>query len=92
MTPKRMDEPPRTPPKGRRVLLSEHMSFEFYTDSSERYFLEVLCGGIGMFNMCIALTDDELERYREWGDYFIQKLALDIQRSPNSFVQRAIQP
>jgi len=68
------------------------MSFEFYTDSSEQHFLDVLCGGIGMFSVCIALTADELERYREWGDHFIQKLALDVQRSPDSFAQRGIQP
>jgi hypothetical protein len=78
--------------KDRRMLLSEPQSFEFYTDQSGRHFLNVFCGGIDLFIVRIALTDEEVSRYREWGDHFIQKLVLDIQHSPDSFAARAIHP
>ena len=79
-------------PEERRVLLAERVGFEFFIDLSGRYFLDVLCGGIGLFNICIELNEDEINRYREWGDFFIQKLALDIQHSPGSFRSRAVSP
>ena len=77
------------PQRKLRVLLSKPMEFELFADSSGRQFLKVLCGGIGAFEVCIALTAEEVERYVELGDSFVEKLALDIQRSPQTFASRA---
>lgn len=86
-----MSDASPSPSQNYRVLRSEPWDFELFVDSSGKHFLNVLCGGIGVFDVCIALTNDELERYQEWGDFFIQKLAREIQSSPQTFASRAAQ-
>ncbi len=56
-----------------------------------QYHLHVLCGTIAQYGLSIILTPDEIERYKEWGNDFIQKLSLDISKDPEAFRLRSKQ-
>jgi hypothetical protein len=72
------------------TILELPWGFRFFTDSSGSYYLEVLCGAAGIFEVCIRLTEDELSRYREFGNDYIEKLARDVAYSPSTFIQRQV--
>lgn len=77
-------------PATRHIILEEASSFQFFTDDTGAHFLDVLCGGFAMFSVCIQLTEDELSRYGDFGDYFVQKLALVIAHAPETFAHRNV--
>lgn len=63
---------------------------ELTRDEHGEHFLSVVVGGIGQMLITIALTAEELGYYREYGDYYVEKLALDICRNPEKFQSRAL--
>jgi hypothetical protein len=42
------------------------------------WILTVLCGGIAMFERTLVLSKEELESIEEWGEYYLEKIALDV--------------
>lgn len=63
---------------------------ELTLDEHGEHLLSVVVGGIGQTLITIALTAEELSYYREYGDYYVEKLALDICRNPENFQSRAL--
>lgn len=52
--------------------------------------IEVLCGGIGMFTVKVALNQDEASLFRENGKEFIEDRAYRIAKDPERYEQRRI--
>ncbi len=71
------------------VLYTEY-GVEFSKNKREEHFLHVLVGGIAQYGVTVMLTPEELSLYREFGDYYIQKLMLDICREPSKFRDRDV--
>jgi len=59
-------------------------------ESDGNYLLEVLCGGVGMYQLKIWLNASEKESYLKQGDEYIDSLSKSIQRSPNSYKDRSV--
>ncbi len=53
--------------------------------SEAGWTLIVLCGGTALFERTLLLTGNETDRIEEWGDYYVEKLALDVAKSPEIF-------
>ena len=53
-----------------------------------QWVLTVVCGGFAMFTRRLVLTKDEVDRIDGWGEYYVQKLALDIAKEPSLFGDR----
>ena len=66
----------------------DHMYILYQNES--QLVIEVLCGGIGMFEVKVALDDDECEKYAEEGEGFLNSLAGDIARDHKKFANRTI--
>ena len=66
----------------------EHM-YSLYEDGS-RLIIEVLCGGIGMFEVKVVLDKDECDKYAEKGEIFLNTLASDIARDHKRYSDRII--
>ena len=65
-------------------------SVEFVRDGQGDHFLIVLCGGVAMYDCRVRLTPEELALIRDFGDYYIQKLAADISHEPDRFRDRFV--
>jgi hypothetical protein len=71
------------------VLYTEY-GVELCKNEREEHFLSVLVGGVAQYGFTVMLTPEELNLYREFGDYYVQKLALDICREPSKFKTRHV--
>lgn len=72
------------------TILFKNDWFEFVRNDTGAHFLTVLCGGIGLFEHTIRLTAEELALIDEYGEYYLEKLALDIARAPEKFADRLV--
>lgn len=71
------DDMPQSP-DGAEVLYQEY-GVQLRRTVSGDYLLDVLCGRVGQFGVEIALTAEEITRYRsDDGDTFIHNLGEDI--------------
>ena len=59
--------------------------------NSEKYFLEVVCGGVGMFELIIQLTPDEVAKFLEGGEAYISSLALEISQNHTAYMNRKVE-
>jgi hypothetical protein len=53
-----------------------------------KWVLSVLCGGIGMYESTLVLNDEEIEMIEEYGEYYVEKIALDVSTKPEAFGDR----
>lgn len=59
-------------------------------ENNGKYLLDVLCGGVGMYQLKIWLNTSEKESYLKEGDSYIDRLSKSIQRNPNSYKERNV--
>jgi hypothetical protein len=72
------------------VLYTEY-GVELTKNERDEHFLSVLVGGVGQYELMVKLTPEELRLYREFGDYYIKKLGLDICCEPSRFKDRHLE-
>jgi hypothetical protein len=63
-------------------------SYTLYKDHHGEWIIEMLCGGIGMYVRRLKLNSEEIGMIEEWGDYYVEKIALDLAKEPSRFVER----
>jgi len=63
-----------------RELIDREQRYELVSDAEGNYFLEVLCGGVGMYEVRIELTEAQVARYHEAGREFLHELALRVRK------------
>ncbi len=52
------------------------------------YVLRVVGVGPGRTDFVVTLDDEELDRYREWGEHFVVTMAHRIHRDPDAYADR----
>jgi hypothetical protein len=72
------------------VLVMEPWDFTLYEDG-DRLILSVLAGGVGLFEVPVALAPDEVAAWHEHGVAGLQPLIKKIRGNPGSFASRRIQ-
>jgi hypothetical protein len=65
----------------------DHFSVVRQRGTPDRYFLDVLCGGIGMFERRIEMTPEEIEMFRT-NPQDLRVLALKVNKWPERFTER----
>lgn len=63
-----------------RELIDRDRMFELLSDPEGTLYLDVVCGGVGMYGVLIELTEAQAERYREGGHHVLNALALRVRR------------
>lgn len=58
-------------------------------ETSNEYFLGVLCGTIGIYEIFIKLNDDEIEKFKK-DEKGLKSLAEKIRYKPKNFSERII--
>lgn len=71
-----------------KTVLYKEYGVELSKNERDEHFLDVLVGGIALSGIKVMLTPEELSLYREFGDYYVQKLMLDICHEPSKFRNR----
>lgn len=74
-----------------KTILYIEYGVELTMNERGEHFLSVLVGGVGQYELMFKLTPEELNLYREFGDYYIKKLGLDICRDPSRFKDRHVE-
>jgi hypothetical protein len=57
-------------------------------DRNGDYVLRVVGAGPGRRDFLVVLDDEEIDRYREWGEHFVVTMAHRIHRDPGRFMER----
>jgi hypothetical protein len=70
------------------MIKSRKTDFYILEERNGQWVLSVLCGGFAMFQREIVLTKEEVGLIEEWGDYYIEKMALDVAKEPSLFGDR----
>ncbi len=72
----------------KEVLIDSRNMYKLFK-ADTKYILTVVCGGIGMYERSIALTDEEVEKFRERGESYIDELACDVSKNEAKYRDRA---
>jgi hypothetical protein len=62
--------------------------YTLYKDDNGQWIIDVLCGGVGMYLRRLKLNSEEIGMIEEWGDYYVEKIALEIAKQPERFKER----
>ncbi|MES2850719.1 MAG: hypothetical protein V4685_16790 [Bacteroidota bacterium] len=54
------------------------------------YYLSVLCGGIGLYELEINLNEQEVASFTNIGESYIDDLAKEIQKNTTKWLHRSI--
>lgn len=71
------------------VLCGEPWSFELVRKQSRGLELKVICGGVGIFEVCVELTPQEVDRWEKEGASFLRGLVKEIQSDPSKYRHRS---
>jgi hypothetical protein len=72
-------------------IINKPWDYRFF-ENNEKYYLLVMFGGVGVFEINIELNDNEIALYKKMGDKFIDELVKKIQFSPSSYLNRNLPP
>lgn len=70
-----------------QILIQKYWEYTLYKEN-QNYLLEVVCGGLAIFELKIALNREEINRYLSNGETYIDKLAEKIRKTPDKFLDR----
>ncbi len=73
---------------GRKILIKNVSQLFTLWEEDGVMYLEVVCGGIAMYERVIKLNGTERERYAEIGETYISRLAREIAKHESRFTDR----
>jgi hypothetical protein len=71
------------------VIAQKPWSWTLFSDGG-RLFLSVVCGGVGMYEMDLELTDGEAGSYRQTGSEYLDHLAGAVRSTPTDCESRGL--
>jgi hypothetical protein len=72
-----------------KKVLQKKWSYTLYQDDDRKFILSVLCGGVGMYELNIPLSDEEGERVLE-DEGFLNGLAESIRSNAVAYSGRSV--
>ncbi len=60
-------------------------------EKNDELILSTVCGSVGIFEINIPLTTDEIDEYNQKGEKYIEILARKIQRTPSEYKIRHVE-
>ncbi|OUR83989.1 hypothetical protein A9Q82_01550 [Cycloclasticus sp. 46_120_T64] len=70
-----------------KIVETEKWSYTLYCND-QSYYLAVVCGSVGIYEIVIELKVDEIEKMKDEG--FIAKLASLVRSHPEAYSERSI--
>lgn len=76
--------------KEKDIILNDQESYRLFENESGDVFFGVLCGGVGMFEAKIKLTEEEARQYEKEGEKYLKKLAEKIRYNTSEYADRFV--
>ncbi len=70
-----------------KELLKKQWKYTLYVNEGGAYILTVICGTIGLYEVEHVLTNEQLLKYKNQGETFIDALANDISYTPKKYLK-----
>ncbi|WP_298426501.1 hypothetical protein [uncultured Kordia sp.] len=70
-----------------KELLKKQWKYTLYVNEVGAYILTVICGTIGLYEVEHVLTNEQLLKYKNQGETFIDALANDISYTPKKYLK-----
>ena len=70
------------------LIVDQERMYRLFEADDGALHLGVLCGGIAMYEVTIALSEDEVEQYKSEGRTFLDALSLEVARHPGRYEER----
>ena len=70
-------------------LEKENWCYRLLRDD-EKYYLEVLCGSVALYEICVQLSKSEINEYIKYGKIFCTKKAEEVRKNPQNFINMKI--
>lgn len=73
------------------IFVDQDKMYALTSDDTGQLYLEVVCGGVAMENVVVALNSEEKQRYQSSGKDFLDEMAVRIQHSREQYAGRIVQ-
>ncbi len=70
-----------------RIIINEPWNYQLIKNNYE-YFLSIMCGSVGLYEVEIKLTREEISEYEQNGKTSIEKLVSSIRENPEKYRSR----
>jgi hypothetical protein len=67
-------------------VLRKQWTYILYRAESNKYILSVVCGTVGLFDVDVELSADQVRKFENQGEPFIDELAAKIRYSPTKYI------
>jgi len=72
----------------RDIIVDHKKMYRLFETDHAQLVIGAMSGGIGMYEVKVQLTDEDKHAYAQEGRSYLERLALKIQRDPESFRAR----
>lgn len=72
------------------IFVDQDKMYALTIDETGQLYLEVVCGGVAMENVVVALISEEKRRYQSSGKDFLGEMAVRIRHSREQFAGRNV--
>jgi hypothetical protein len=74
----------------KEILRNQDKMYALLEDDVGCLVLSAMCGGVGMYEVKVQLTSDEIERYNDGGENYIAELAHAISTNTSKYNDRLV--
>ncbi len=67
-------------------ILKKPYEYVLSKTNSNDYILSVVCGTVGIFEVDITLSIDQIKKYENSGEEFLDELAAKVRSNPKSYL------
>lgn len=64
------------------LVLRSDWFYSLYRSEKDEYFIAVVCGSVGIYEVNVKLNDEQCRAYSKRGKEFIEELAAEIRNRP----------
>ena len=72
------------------TIESEHWSWALLKDKDSVFYLSVVCGSVGLYEINFKLTKGEVRLYKAGGTKYLKSLAQEVNNNTKFYMQRNI--
>lgn len=71
-----------------REILRKQWTYILYKTESNKYILSVVCGTVGLFDIDVELSSDQVQKFENQGESFIDEVAAEIRYNPSKYSKK----
>ena len=73
-----------------KEIINKPWDYKFF-ELEQKFYLSVICGGVGMYEINLLLNKEEIQKYEKEGITYIDKLAREVQYYTSRYMDRNVE-